>query len=296
MTAMIAPLADSYGMSASPGDSPEKTLAASSVEPPPDDSQDAQSASSNGAVGLPIPVVLPAPVVGRVEACKGIYSLMMEHKVVEIRGAHLTGKSTLLWNYSEYLRIFHPRLAVLKVMAKIMPGTFLDFIETQVAPSIPCTAEELMTKPDLVFLISGADNLHHDHSFWLDVIKSRNESAEPGPYFILASFYGRPEVRYPPQPNAGLLVPLCLSPAQRVSHHALGSEKPGLFFSRAEFNEAVDIVSAITPIPFTMAEDLRDYIWELTHGHPGAVINLVDIFGRLPVRTLSPLYVIYCID
>jgi hypothetical protein len=209
---------------------------------------------------------------------------MMKHKVVEIRGTNLTGKSRLLWIYSIYLGKYHPELAVLKIVTKLATQrTFDDFFAAHCVPHIKCTTEELMAKPDHVFLIDGVEAFQDDRSFWLNRIRLRNGSEEPGPYFILVSAYGRPEVRRPPSPSGGYVVPLCLSIAQRVSHHASTSGRPSLFFSRAEFSEALYGISKSGPIQFTIAEDLQDYIWELTAGHPGAVINLVGIFGGLPV-------------
>lgn len=141
-----------------------------------------------------------------------------------------------------------------------------------------------------LLIIDEAQASYQFTSLWNDLIKL----IEPGYgiFIVLFSSYGSPSRG---SLEAKTQTPVYFEPSQRVGIKRTTSN-PNLciFFSRSEFDEVVDRVckSYSDGQRFRPSEDLVDYIWLLTNGHPSAVQAVLAELAETSVSIISYIFLV----
>lgn len=124
------------------------------------------------------------------------------------------------------------------------------------------------TDYNVVFLLDDAACTYKDLDLWRGLLKTQS-GRTTGPQLCLFMYFGDPitaNLYYLPGEK-----PLHLKPEQRVS---LTTRDAHLYFTPAEFAEDVDRMCSLRDnVP--LDEEAREYLFELTSGHPAAVSTLV---------------------
>lgn len=121
-----------------------------------------------------------------------------------------------------------------------------------------------------VVILDEAQSSYHDLELWLGLIKSQS-GVTAGLRLCLFSSYGSPtngRVDYPLGTT-----PVHFGPAQRISIMPSPSapDNPHLFYTRSEFDDAINRQLSNPNEPLTLDKDAAEYLFEVTNGHPAAV-------------------------
>ena len=129
---------------------------------------------------------------------------------------------------------------------------------------------------------------------WNDFIKYLC-GAGYGPLVVLFSSYGSPSASPIHEDPESLPTPILFSDNQRVSIRPLSDNNPGisLHFTRPEFDDVVDRICKpyANKQPFIASSELKQYIWELCNGHPGATVTILEALIHSDVSFASLLFV-----
>lgn len=213
---------------------------------------------------------------------EGLWKQLEKTGVVHVRGTPGSGKSTLAHLLENHVQITRPDMPVHLCS---WPAEFPSYSPTEL-PYHSClnhmlgrgrqTASGNWNDWRGLLIVDDAQRSYEYTSFWNDLVKHR--SPESGPIVALFSSYESPS-RKPPQ----LQIPrsdVQLSPSEEV-HLNPTSAIPdvGLSYTRAEFDDVLN--REFGPYSeyhhgFILDEDLIDYIWQLTSGHPAAVRTVLD--------------------
>lgn len=124
-----------------------------------------------------------------------------------------------------------------------------------------------------LLIVDEAQRSYKHTGFWNDIVK--NTTPGSGPIVALFSSY-EPPSRGPPE----LRIPVELCPSVEVSLQPTAANPGvGLSFSRAEFDDV--LCREFGPYSeyghgFDLDDDLKDYLWHLTSGHPAGVRTILD--------------------
>lgn len=132
---------------------------------------------------------------------------------------------------------------------------------------------------NVVVIFDEAQQTYKDLNLWLGLIKTQC-GGSTGPRLCLFSLYGSPttgRTEYPPE-----AAPVRFLPEQRVS---ITDTSPRLYYTRQEYTDAVRRrCSDPNHCPFD--EEAKDYVWDITQGHPAAtgalisyIFNVSNIFS-----------------
>lgn len=133
---------------------------------------------------------------------------------------------------------------------------------------------------DINFIIDEAQVTYDDFHLWYTVIKSPL-GLWSGPRFCLFSSYGSPTTGSPDY--LALSTPPILCRQQRVSliTPPNSDEVDFVFFTAClNFKDVVSRFCRNPSVEFTLVEEVQDYIFDLTNGHPGMVSATLKFIYR----------------
>ena len=130
-----------------------------------------------------------------------------------------------------------------------------------------------------LLIIDEAQVSYGFHSFWNDFLKTLASGDTTGPLVILFSSYGLPTETPVLSPPSS--APIHFSTQQRVSVRPLfeNNNQISLYFTRPEFDDVVARVCQHQnqdPCRFRPSDELVDYLWAFSNGHPGGIRALLD--------------------
>lgn len=136
---------------------------------------------------------------------------------------------------------------------------------------------------DTVLLIDEAQATYSDSVFWNRMLKDllgypRNIRV------CLFSSYGSPRVGLPESSCRGKWTPVRFSRDNCVSLVPSGlpdDPQIGLFFNRDEFEIAWTKACNQPPMAFVFEEAARQYVMDVTNGHPGAVKSMAEYLCKV---------------
>ncbi|KAI9652428.1 MAG: hypothetical protein M1829_001650 [Trizodia sp. TS-e1964] len=223
-------------------------------------------------------VDVPDPLVSlRSDTVCALWKQLQGVRVIHVRGTPTSGKSTIAKLLHEHILLNSSYPAYLfswKEDYFTMNRPYNDILNIKVTKR-----ERDWRDYECVLLIDEAQLSYNCDTLWNDFIKFQASGRITGPYIILFSSYGSPS----PTPAVGPpgSAPVQLRASQRVSVRPLAENNQSVFlyFTRAEYDDVLQR-------PFLLAKDLRDYIWELSAGHPGAVRAIIK--SLLEAREIRP--------
>jgi hypothetical protein len=140
-----------------------------------------------------------------------------------------------------------------------------------------------------IILLDEAQGTYGDHTFWNHIVKSIHGALDYQIKLCLFSSYGSPSDGLPYNPTDHA-TPVQFGPSQCLPltpSAELGSPSIGLFYTKEEFDDVVTIICSGDLVErYTIDRDARNYIFNLTSGHPGAVRSVLSYLFqvRRPLR------------
>jgi hypothetical protein len=134
-----------------------------------------------------------------------------------------------------------------------------------------------------VIIIDEAQGTYGDTTFWDRIIKSIRGGIEYRIKLCLFSFYGCPLTGMPFN-KRDHSTSVDFGPTQRISltpSAEPGSPPIGLFYNKDEFEAVVTKLCSGELEKHTIDRDARNYIFNLTNGHPGAVTSILSYLFRV---------------
>ncbi|PVG04758.1 hypothetical protein CPB86DRAFT_15952 [Serendipita vermifera] len=209
----------------------------------------------------------------RKETVSGLLNLLHKHKIVQVRGTPASGKATLM--HLLHARIKHKYPNAHTHIFKNWPSANYGKLEweqrmQQYLPGWP-TFQDCRR----YFLFDEGQSSYWDENLWIifkDYIQAAGRSNEA--FVILFCSYGNESVRDPEQKST----PLEFGEAKVALSRTLNSSVPsgskpfGLLLDR---EECYDVIGRRGP-KLLITKDLQDFIYELTSGHVGCVLTVID--------------------
>ena len=139
-------------------------------------------------------------------------------------------------------------------------------------------------------LLDEAQESHWDSVFWAEFFKSI-ELVPDGLRVVIFSSYGSPGSIHRYNLPVHIKTPMVFSPGMVISLHPRIMERfpdsnpVGLLFTE---EEAVDVITRrIAGLGCQeLSQDLKQALFTITAGHPGALISLLAVFWEIPVSTI----------
>jgi hypothetical protein len=213
--------------------------------------------------------------------------MLDQSNVVHVRGTPASGKTTL----ARLLRSYYLKRGVPTVFIPGWPvpgnisATPFSYISilAQACHHAGYTDINQLTLEDtnIVLILDEGQMSYGDQGLWLDFVKMQN-GRRSGPRICVFTSYGSPSGG--PSDFAQGTPLSFLGVEQRVSitvSPMKNSPRIGLFYSRDEFDDVVRRLSADPRRPLCLHTDAKDYVFELTSGHPGAVDGMIGMIERV---------------
>lgn len=228
----------------------------------------------------------------REKTIQKLVHLIEEERVIHVRGTPSSGKSTMAKLLHHYYTTKGEKVA------------FVDEWSTKVRPEDILTAKcrskghwrELNGHDcgnDLIIILDEAEKTYEDTWFWCGLIKHALRNYYSIRICIFSSYgdptAGPPLHEFPMGTTAPMIPPskqVSLTMAFPCSRLRLDLPDVCLFYDAEEYKEVVDrhckahssdgSYSMRNDIEFDLHTDLREYIFSLTSGHPGAVSSLLE--------------------
>ncbi|EED23457.1 conserved hypothetical protein [Talaromyces stipitatus ATCC 10500] len=219
----------------------------------------------------------------RDETVSRLAEVIDSQNIVHVRGTPASGKSTL----SLLLRDYYRRNGRTVFWLGIWEQNLREFGDedpwANLARYIRCNYPRLDKKQNIfangnVIIIDEAQTSYGDTALWNQIIKDIRGGIGYKVKLCLFCSYGSPSEGLPyNRRDHG--TPVGFGRAQRISltpSGELGSPPIGLFYNRDEFEIVVTKLCSSDPVEkYSVDNDARDYIFNLTNGHPGAVSSIV---------------------
>lgn len=192
---------------------------------------------------------------------------------MHVRGTPASGKSTLARLLYQFLAE-KQEVILMDTWDNKMSATEYLAKECRDRGYIGVQASDILAS-NFVFIIDEAQQTYVNPHLWYSVIKFQSQR-QAGPRFCLFSSYGSPTIGAPDYPEA--TTPPVLSLSQRVSLTvSRNSDAPDicLFYNLAEYKDVLDRFCKHPAIEFTLDTDVKDYLFSLTNGHPGAISSIM---------------------
>ncbi|EEH10578.1 conserved hypothetical protein [Histoplasma capsulatum G186AR] len=219
-----------------------------------------------------------SPRISRDVTVRALWKRVKETGVVHIRGTPASGKS----NLARLLRRHVAKTSEMPVISLSWPMDFPQNLPTNAmyykllnAITVrPLDLDDWLEKRVLL-IIDEAQGSYPYTSFWNDFIKFISPGL--GPCVAMFSSYGSPSGRPLDEQTP---TPILLLPSQRISLLRTPiNPDVGLYFSLEEYHSVVRAVCKYygqDGQQFLLCENLKNFIWEITCGHPSAVRSLLD--------------------
>jgi len=216
-----------------------------------------------------------------------LWERLQQVRVIHVRGTPASGKSTLAYLLRQFVEVTEPGMRAYQFT---WPCAFPDglhkaspyYFMLNSITGRPKMLDDWWEMQHTVLIIDEAQESYSYPGLWNDFLKLLPSVI--GPMVVLFSSYGSPSF----QPLEEF-TPITLSPNQRVSiRRSPQNPDLALFFTRAEFDDVVDRVCKYhgqNGQACLLAQDLKNYIWEFTNGHPAGVRTLLDCLSCSEVST-----------
>lgn len=220
---------------------------------------------------------------------EALWKRLQECAVVHIRGTPASGKSTLARLLHLHVRRVAPDMEILSITWPLqLPegfGTYTPYYQLLNLITRRDLALDDWLEKRIVIIIDEAQLSYPFTNFWNDLIK--NLTPGHGPCVALFCSYGSATSW---AQDSQTHTPVLFTARQRISlRRTPANPEIGLLFSPEEFHDVINRVCNAHGEHgqlFLLSDDLKDYIFQLTSGHPAAVRSLLDGLASSDVRGL----------
>lgn len=218
----------------------------------------------------------------RTETVRELARILDDEQVVLVRGTPTSGKTTLAKLLDEYYERHDVPSVLIRSWPKGGYNLYTDIlIQRARRKGHTFVTENNIDNCNIVFIIDEAQMSYHDQNLWLEFIKSQISRLH-GPRVCLFCSYGSP-TGGATNFDAGSPVGF-IGIQKRISltvSNIRYAPSICLFYNRAEFDDVVRRLCTDIRRPLPLDDGARDYIFDLTNGHPGAVEAVIDILKRV---------------
>ena len=217
--------------------------------------------------------------------------MLEENRVIHVRGTPASGKTILARLLSNHYR--QERIAVITFHSwrTTPPQYYKDkIIDEARRRGYRQFDAQFVEDGNYVLILDEGQMTYRDEALWIELIKNQSGS-HFGPRICIFTCYGSPTEGPDSEYSAGS--PLAyLGPQQRVSiTPSLIQFSPwvALFYNSEEFEDVVErFCHRESQNPqLRLDGTAREYIFNLTHGHPGAVDGLLHMLLQVTPSSLS---------
>ncbi|KAF8246934.1 hypothetical protein K440DRAFT_601858 [Wilcoxina mikolae CBS 423.85] len=223
----------------------------------------------------------------RTETVRTLAEMLDQSNVVHVRGTPASGKTTLAQLlHSYYLERDIPAVFIpcwpVPGSIPASPSSYLNILvqECHIAGYTDIN-QSTLRDTDIVLILDEGQMSYGDQGLWLGFVKTQN-GRRSGPRICVFTSYGSPSggpsdfTQGSPLSFLGVeqRVSITISPMEN-------SPRIGLFYSRDEFDDVVRRLSADPRRPLRLHTDAKDYVFELTSGHAGAVEGVIGMIERV---------------
>ncbi|WEW56806.1 hypothetical protein PRK78_002261 [Emydomyces testavorans] len=209
-----------------------------------------------------------------------IFSMLLQHRVAQVRGTPTSGKTTLAeLLYTHIANLSKNPLQPVFITWQLPENPQVGYDNHLRVLSSGRTGPDLLIQNDLVLIIDEAQLSYNHIDFWMTFVK-RQVGNGVGPYIILFSSYGSADSTVMSILGSA---PVTLEHFQRVSltPQPDSPHKLSLCFNDEEFDDLC--LRFTNGGEFTISDMVRDYIFQLTNGHPGLCHGLLQSMLDLAV-------------
>jgi len=209
--------------------------------------------------------------------------MLDQSNVVHVRGTPASGKTTLAQLlHSYYLERGLPAVFIpywpIQGSIPASPSSYLHILvqECHLAGHTDIN-QSTLRNTDIIFILDEGQMSYGDQGLWLRFVKTQN-GRRSGPRICVFTLYGNPSSG--PDDFAQGTPLSFLGVKQRVSITVSPMEdslRISLFYSRDEFDDVVRRLSTDPRRPLRLHTDAKDYVFELTSGHAGAVEGVIGM-------------------
>lgn len=216
---------------------------------------------------------------------------LLDYNILHIRGTPASGKSVLLALIHDHILNHYPSWSVISLqswpqhLSSDSPDDSCAFLQRILGSTL---AQLPRLRQPIILLVDEAQTSRSDTFFWNNFLKLLVQPHVVPVYVVMCSAYGSAG-RFPV--DLPLMTPPVLSPIQRIELTWSGDGEYipiGLYLSRDETTDVFDRTTQYHQDHPRYSEALRDYLFHLTNGHPGALTSIMDIINMQPVSNALP--------
>ncbi|WEW54602.1 hypothetical protein PRK78_000022 [Emydomyces testavorans] len=219
----------------------------------------------------------------RRDTVQKLAQLLDQFKVIHVRGTPASGKTTLAHLLHEFYLVNNQDALYISGWEPSLP-TSKNFVPEDERDSDKKVDTNNIFDQNMVYIVDEAQSSYSDKLFWFAILKSLSRSTSPLRICLFSS-YGSPSSGSDVRANR---TPVNFGPEQRVSISvSLMDNSPPicLFYSPEEFDDTVQRLSDTRKVKFPLDEDARQFLFDLTNGHPGAVDGLFERIYKLTIES-----------
>lgn len=215
----------------------------------------------------------------RTETVQKIATLLNQEKIIHIRGTPASGKSLLANFLYEYFFSRGQEVYLIDEWPKDRKETALELVLAACLPEGHRDVAKLI-QSNLILILDEAQYTYRDPALWYKFLKVAGGNAKPmdSVKVCLLSSYGSPTTGAPHTDYPESIIPPVFSNNQRISLvHSSEPESPNisLFFTKEEYSDVVNRYCKMAK-EYVISDDLADYIFMTTNGHPRMVMVIMD--------------------
>jgi len=218
----------------------------------------------------------------REDTVAALWEQLQQVNVMHIRGTPTTGKSVLADLFQAYVEEKRPDIRIhlfdWPINIKEFEYDTYYHLLNRLTKQPDTQSDTWLRRQNTLIIIDEAQRSYKFYSFWDRFIKSL-ASHGGGPLVILFSSFGSAAGRSIEIPVEMGSAPVQFRPDQRISIRSLSytDRKVSLYFNYEEFNDTVARLCKGNRNGFIPSKELKQHIWELTNGHPGAVRAVMEM-------------------
>ena len=210
-----------------------------------------------------------------------LWEQLQRVNVMHVRGNPASGKTVLAALLQNYVKRQRPGMEVYMFTwpsQDLRMPNYYDLLNYMTKKPV-AYSDYWLERQNTLIIIDEAQRSYKYFDFW-DQFINHLTSDGGGPFVILFTSFGS---------AAGLPIeateeegsdPVLFRPDQMVSIRSLPytNQKVSLYFNREEFNDAIArFCESQDGNRFIPSDDLIQYIWDFTNGHPGAARAVMEI-------------------